>query len=729
MNRKSLLFLSITTSILMSCQRENRAETIGDNNPLLAVYETPYEVPPFDLIENRHFKPAVMEAIALQQNEIEAIANNSSQANFSNTIEALENSGNLLRRVTTVFYNLSSANTNDTIQALAQEIAPELAKNNDNIYLNEKLFQRIQTVWDTQLKLKLNGEQTKLLETKYKAFIRNGAALNQSDKERLRKINEELSILSLKFGDNVLAENNSYELVVEHKKDLAGLPEELIIATAEEAEAKDKKGKWVFTLHNSSVMPFLQYAENRELRKKIWNAYQRRGDNGDKYDNRSNVVQLVNLRMEKAKLLGYKSHADYILEERMAKTPESVYKLLDQIWEPALKKAKEEEADIKKMMVADGIKDNVQPYDWRYYTEKIRKQRYDLNEQELKPYFSLDNVREGIFMVAKNLYGLQFEQLTDVPVYHKDVTAWKVSDNMGNHVGVLYMDFFPRSSKRGGAWMTSYRKEKMEGGNRVAPIISIVCNFSKPVGNNPALLTFDETTTFFHEFGHALHGLLSNVTYESLSGTSVYTDFVELPSQIMENWAAEPEVLKMYAKHYKTGEVIPDELIEKLQQAATFDQGFATVEYLAASYLDMDYHSLTEPLNQNVVPFEEESMNKIGLPSAIIPRYRSTYFNHIFSGGYSAGYYSYIWSGVLDTDAFEAFKSTSLFDEKTARSFKMNILERGGTADPMILYKQFRGAEPSIEPLLRKRGLDGNKQPAQKAEFNVKPDDENLDEF
>jgi len=712
----------------MSCQRENKAETIGENNPLLAVYETPYEVPPFDLIENRHFKPAVMEAIALQQNEIEAIANNSSKANFSNTIEALENSGNLLRRVTTVFYNLSSANTNDTIQTLAQEIAPELAKNNDNIYLNEKLFQRIQAVWDTQLELKLNGEQTKLLETKYKAFIRNGAALNQSDKERLRKINEELSVLSLKFGDNVLAENNSYELVVEHKKELAGLPEELIIAAAEEAEARDKKGKWVFTLHNSSVMPFLQYAENRELRKKIWNAYQRRGDNGDKYDNRSNVVQLVNLRMEKAKLLGYKSHADYILEERMAKTPENVYKLLDQIWEPALKKAKEEEADIKKMMVADGIKDNVQPYDWRYYTEKIRKQRYDLDEQKLKPYFSLENVREGIFMVAKNLYGLEFKQLTNVPVYHKDVTAWEVIDNMGNHIGVLYMDFFPRSSKRGGAWMTSYRKEKMEGGTRVAPIISIVCNFSKPVGNNPALLTFDETTTFFHEFGHALHGLLSNVTYESLSGTSVYTDFVELPSQIMENWAAEPEVLKMYAKHYKTGEVIPDELIEKLQQAATFDQGFATVEYLAASYLDMDYHSLTEPLNQNVVPFEEESMKKIGLPNAIIPRYRSTYFNHIFSGGYSAGYYSYIWSGVLDTDAFEAFKNTSLFDEKTARSFKMNILERGGTADPMILYKQFRGAEPSIEPLLRKRGLDGNKQPAKKAVFNVKPEDD-LNEF
>ncbi len=714
MNSKSLIILSLTTCLFMSCHRENKAEAIGENNPLLAVYETPYEVPPFNEIENHHFKPAVMEAIQLQQNEIEAITANGAKATFANTIEALENSGNLLKRITTVFYNLNSANTNDTLQAIAQEIAPELSKNNDNIYLNEKLFNKVKTIWDNQIELKLSAEETKLLESKYKAFKRNGAALNDEDKDRLRKINEELSVLSLKFGDNVLAENNNFELVVENKAQLAGLPEEIVTAAAEEAEARGKKGKWVFTLHNSSVMPFLQYAKDRELRKKIWTAYQRRSDNGDKFDNRSNVVQLANLRMEKAKLLGYKNHASYILEERMAKTPENVYKLLDEIWQPALKKAKQEEADIKKMMVADGINDNVQPYDWRYYTEKIRKQRYDLDEQELKPYFSLNNVREGIFTITKKLYGLQYKQLTNVPVYHKDVTAWEVTDEAGMHLGILYMDFYPRASKKGGAWMTSYRKEKMEGGKRVAPIISIVCNFSKPTGNNPALLTFDETLTFFHEFGHALHGLLSNVKYESLSGTSVYTDFVELPSQIMENWAAEPEVLKMYAKHYKTGEVIPDELIEKLQKASTFDQGFATVEYLAASYLDLDYHTLTEPLTQNVVPFEEASMKKLGLPSSIIPRYRSTYFNHIFNGGYSAGYYSYIWSGVLDTDAFEAFKSTSLFDEQTARSFRINILERGGTADPMILYKQFRGDEPSIEPLLRKRGLDGKKATVQK---------------
>jgi peptidyl-dipeptidase Dcp len=390
----------------------------------------------------------------------------------------------------------------------------------------------------------------------------------------------------------------------------------------------------------------------------------------------------------------------------MAQTPQKVYELLDQLWKPALAKAKAEEADIKKMMAADGIQDDVQPYDWRYYTEKIRKQRYDLDEQEIKPYFSLENVRNGIFKVTENLYGLQYKELKDVPKYHEDVTVWEVTEKDGKHVGILYMDMHPRASKKGGAWMTSYRKQQMKDGKRVAPVISIVCNFTKPAADKPALLTFDETTTFFHEFGHALHGLLSNVNYESLAGTSVFTDFVELPSQIMENWAAEPEVLKMYAKHYETGEVIPDALIEKLQAAATFDQGFATVEYLAASYLDMTYHTRTEPITQHITPFEEKEMEKIGLISSIIPRYRSTYFTHIFSGGYSAGYYSYIWSGVLDTDAFDAFKSTSLFDKATAQSFRKNILERGGTAEPMILYKAFRGAEPSIKPLLRKRGLD-----------------------
>lgn len=686
----------------MSGAQTNTSQT----NPLLGNYDTPFQAPPFDQIENSHYKPAILEAIKINQQEIEAIANNPEKPTFENTIVAFENSGTLLNRITTMFSNLNSANTNDTLQALAKEMAPELSKNSDNIYLNEKLFARVKKIWDTQKEYKLNAEQAKLLEKKYKAFVRSGANLTADQKIRLRQINGELSVLSLKFGDNVLAENNAYELVISKKEQLSGLPEEIIQAAADDAKENGKDGKWVFTLQNASVMPFLQFADNRELRKEIWTAYQKRGTNGNKDDNRINVVEMTNLRAEKAILLGYKNHAAYVLEERMAKTPEAVYGLLDQLWKPALEKAKAEEADIKKMMLADGIKDNVQPYDWRYYTEKIRKQRYDLDEQELKPYFSLENVRQGIFTVTENLYGLQYRELTNVPKYHKDVTVWEVTEKDGRHVGILYMDFFPRASKKGGAWMTSYRKQKTADGKRIAPVISIVCNFSKPTAGNPALLTFDETTTFFHEFGHALHGLLSNVTYESLSGTSVPTDFVELPSQVMENWAAEPEVLKLYAKHYKTGEVIPDALIKKMQESATFDQGFATVEYLAAAYLDLDYHTRTEKLNKDVLVYEADAMEKLGLIQSIIPRYRSTYYNHIFNGGYSAGYYSYIWSGVLDTDAFEAFKTTSLFDAANAKSLRTNILEKGGTLDAMQMYKNFRGAEPSIKPLLRKRGLN-----------------------
>lgn len=706
MNKKAILILTITASIFMSCHRENTSGTIGEDNPLLTTWDTPYGAPPFDQIKNEHYKPALKEAMRIHQGEIDAIANDPHPADFKNTIVALDRSGSLLNRINTVFNNLNTANTNDTLQALAQEMAPELSKHNDDVYMNEKLFARVKKVWDTQLSMKLNTEDAKLLEKKYKVFVRSGANLGADQKTKLRKINSELSVLSLKFGENVLADTNNFQLVVDDKKDLAGLPPEVIQAAADEAKDANKDGKWIFTLQNASVMPFLQYAQNRELRKKIWTAYQNRGNNGDKYDNRINIVQLTNLRMQRAQLLGYKSHADFVLEERMAKTPEKVFELMDQLWKPALAKAKVEEADIKKLMIADGIIDAVQPYDWRYYTEKIRKERYNLDEQQLKPYFSLDSVRQGIFTVAGNLYGIKFKQVTEVPVYHKDVTAWEVSEKDGKYIGLLYMDFFPRASKKGGAWMTSYRKQKVIDGTRTTPIISIVCNFTKPTGNTPALLTFDETTTFFHEFGHALHGLLSNVNYETLSGTSVPTDFVELPSQIMENWAAEPEVLKLYAKHYKTGETIPDELIAKLQESATFDQGFATVEYLAAAYLDLNYHSRTEALSESVVPFEEASMKKIGLIPSIIPRYRSTYYTHVFAGGYSAGYYSYIWSGVLDTDAFEAFKTTSLFDAKTAKSFRTNILERGGTGDPELMYKTFRGANPSIEPLLRKRGLE-----------------------
>jgi peptidyl-dipeptidase Dcp len=702
MKIKTILLFSAITTATINAQEKNKTTM----NPFFETYTTPYQVPPFHLIKNEHFKPAILEGIKKQEVEINAIISNKEKPTFENTILAMENSGKLLSKVSTVFYNLNSANTNEEIQAIAKELAPRMSAHNDNINLNPELFKRVKAVWDNQANLNLNNEQSKILENLYKNFVRSGANLSEANKKRLREINAEMAVATLKYGQNILAETNSYELVISDKKDLAGLPNELIEAAASEAKSRGKDGKWVFTLSNSSVMPFLQYSSNRKLRKEIWNAYQMRANQNNDKDNKELAITIANLRGEKARLLGYDTHADYVLEKSMAKNPETATKLLMDLWAPALNMAKKEAADIKLMMEKDSIKGNVEPYDWRYYAEKIRKERFDLNEQEMKPYFSLDRTREGIFTVCKNLYGLEFTPLKEIPTYHEDVTAWEVTDSNKNHIGILYMDFHPRASKRGGAWMTSYRTQKMENGKRIAPVVSIVCNFTKPTENAPALLTFDEVSTFFHEFGHALHGLLSNVTYESLAGTNVPRDFVELPSQIMENWAAEPEVLKMYAKHYKTGEVIPDSLIEKMQKAGTFDQGFATVEYLAAALLDMEYHTRKVAIKVDSETFEKEAMNKINLPSEIIPRYRSTYFNHIFAGGYSAGYYSYIWSGVLDTDAFEVFKLNGLFNKTNAESFKTNILEKGGTEEPMVLYKNFRGAAPSVEPLLRKRGLD-----------------------
>jgi peptidyl-dipeptidase Dcp len=697
-----LLFSALTSAVSMQSQ-EKKQTTM---NPFFETYTTPYEVPPFDLIKNEHFKPAILEGIRKQEVEIDAIVSNNDKPTFENTILAMENSGKLLAKVSTVFYNLNSANTNEEIQAIAKELAPKLSAHNDNINLNEVLFKKIKIVWSNQANLNLNKEQTKILENLYKNFVRSGANLSEENKKRLREINSEMAVATLKYGQNILAETNSYELVISNKSDLAGLPNELIETAAADAKAKGKGGKWMFTLSNSSVMPFLQYSSNRKLRKEIWNAYQMRANNSNDKDNKALAIKIANLRGEKARLLGYATHADYVLEKSMAKNPETATKLLNDLWVPALNMANKEAADIKIMMQKEGIKDEVQPYDWRYYSEKIRKERFDLDEQEMKPYFSLEKTREGVFTVCGKLYGLQFKPLNNVPKYHEDVTVWEVTEADGKHVGILYMDFHPRTSKRGGAWMTSYRTQKMESGKRIAPVVSIVCNFTKPTENAPALLTFDEVSTFFHEFGHALHGLLSNVTYESLAGTSVPRDFVELPSQIMENWAAEPEVMRMYAKHYKTGQIIPDALIEKMQKAGTFDQGFATTEYLAASILDMQYHTQKDAITVNAETFEKEAMAKINLPNTIIPRYRSTYFNHIFAGGYSAGYYSYIWSGVLDTDAFEVFKINGLFNSDYAKSFRKNVLEKGGTEDPMELYKSFRGAEPSVAPLLRKRGLE-----------------------
>jgi peptidyl-dipeptidase Dcp len=712
MRNKSLFILLVIGNLLTIEAQEKKENTTM--NPFFQAYDTPYNVPPFDKIKNEHFKPAILEGIKKHEEEINAIANASSVPTFDNTILAMENAGELLSNVNVVFSNFNSANTNKEIQNIAKETAPNLSAHRDNIYLNEKLFARVKTLWDKKETLGLNLEQAKILDNSYKDFVRSGANLSDSNKEILRKINGELSLTSLKYGQNILAETNKYELVIESKKDLAGLPQGLIDAAAADAKAKGKEGKWVFTLSNSSVMPFLQYSSNRELRKQIWNAYQTRGNHDDELDNKKNAVELANLRGQKARLLGYKSHANYVLEESMAKTPENVNKLLNDLWKPAIEIAKTEASDIQKMMVKDGIKGAVQPYDWRYYTEKIRKERFDLDEEELKPYFSLENVRKGVFQVTGKLYGIQFKELNNVPKYHPDASVWEVTEANGTLVGIIYMDFFPRDSKRGGAWMTSYRTQKTVDGKRLAPVISIVCNFTKPSGDTPALLTFDEVSTFFHEFGHALHGLLSNVTYKSLAGTSVPRDFVELPSQIMENWAAEPEVLKMYAKHYKTGEVIPEALVNKLKKAGTFDQGFATTEYLAASLLDLAYHSQTKDITTDANSFEKTAMTKIGLFESIIPRYRSTYFSHIFAGGYSSGYYSYIWSGVLDTDAFEVFKTTTLFNPEKAKSFRENVLEKGGTEDPMVLYKRFRGGEPSIEPLLRKRGLDKKEEPLKK---------------
>lgn len=705
MNKLKLLpFCIVVAAVVVGCQEADNIQ--DENNPLLSTYDTPFQVPPFDKIKDEHFRPAFRAALTQHNEEIDTIINTADDPTFENTIVALENAGSVLGNVSRIFFNLNSANTNDSIQAIAKDMAPVLSAHGDEISLNEKLFARVKNVYDSRDSLQLNAEDAKLLEETYKGFVRAGANLSESDKEKLKKINSELSVLTNDFGQNLLAETNAYELVVDNEEDLAGLPTALKQAAADEAKTKGKEGKWVFTLQNPSVMPFLQYAENRELRKEIWNAYQMRGNNGNDNDNKEILLKTANLRLEKAKLLGYSSHAAYVLEEAMAENPTNVYALLNKIWTPALEKAKAEAADIQKEIEAAGGDFQVAPYDWRYYQEKIRKAKYALNEEEIKPYFSLAAVRQGAFDTANKLYGLSFVALSNVPTYHEEVEVYEVKDRDDEHLGLLYADFFPRESKRGGAWMTSYRSQSTKDGERVAPVISIVCNFTKPVGDEPALLTFDEATTLFHEFGHALHGLLSNVKYRSLAGTAVSRDFVELPSQVMENWAADPEVLKTYAKHFKTGEAIPDPLIEKMEQAGTFDQGFATVEYVAASLLDLDYHATTKPIEGDVNAFEAAGMQKIGLIDAIIPRYRSTYFQHIFSGGYSAGYYAYIWAEVLDSDAFAAFKENGLFDQATATSFREHILEKGGTGNPAEMYRQFRGKDPDPVYLMKKRGLN-----------------------
>lgn len=693
------LFLSLT-----ALARSASAE----ENPFFAPYNTPWNVPPFDKIKVEHFMPAYEKGIAEQRAEVAKLRDNPEAPNFTNTVVALELTGDLLVRVGNVFDNLNDAETNDELQKIAKDVAPLLSALNDDIFLDPKLFARVKAVHDKRKSLNLTPEQNRLLTETYKQFVRGGANLKESDKKEFREINERLSVLSLKFGENILAEENRYELVVDNAADLKGLPQTAIDAAAEAAKEKGKEGKWVFTLHKPSMIPFLTYAENRALREKIYRAYCERGNNNDDLDNKEVLREQSTLRARRAQLLGFKSHADYVLDDNMAKTPKNVYGLLDKLWKPALERSEAERAEMQAMVDAEGGKFKLASWDWWYYSERVKKQKYEFDDALLRPYFQLDNVIKGAFETANRLWGITFEERTDLPKYNAEVRTFEVKDKDGSHLAVYYVDYFPRPGKRNGAWMSVYRTQSNERAKDKRPVVVNVASLSRPTAEEPSLLSLDEVATLFHEFGHALHGILSNVTYASLSGTSVANDFVEMPSQVFENWATEAEVMKRYALHYKTGQPIPDDLIAKMNKAKLFNQGFGTVEYLAASYLDMDWHTIAGEAPKDVVAFEAERMNKLGLIPEIVPRYRSTYFRHIFAGGYSSGYYAYVWAEVVDADAFQAFKEAGLFDQKTADRFRTYILAAGGTDDPMVLYKKFRGREPEIGPLLTRRGLNTN---------------------
>ena len=688
---------------------------VSGDNPFFSEYDTPFEVPPFEEIKNEHYQPAFEEGIKLHEAEIESIINNTEDATFENTILALDQSGEFLGRGAGVFYNLNSANTNDRMQELARDFGPMLSQHQDNIALNQQLFDRVKSVYDNRNNAGTDGRsgyddaQMRAIEKHYESFVRNGANLSEEDKEKLRALNEELTTLTINFGQNLLAETNkNFKLVIEDEKDLAGLPENVISGAAETAEAEGIEGKYVFTLQKPSMIPFLQYAENRDLREKIYKGYYMRGNNNDEFDNKESIEKIVELRAKRAKLFGYETHAQYVIEQNMAKTPENVYEFLNKLWEPALEMSKEEVKEMQAIIEAEGGDFKLASWDWWYYAEKLRKQKFDLDESEIKPYFQLENVRDGMFWVANNMYGVNFRKVQDIPVYHEEVEAYEVTEADGSHIGILYLDYHPRESKRVGAWCTSYRDAQYKDGKLVPPVISVVCNFTKPTEDAPSLLTWDEVTTLFHEFGHALHFLFVDGKYNLTAG-NVPRDYVELPSQIMENFAAEPQVLKHFGKHYKTGETISDDLVKKIEKSGHFNQGFITVEYLAASLLDLDYHTQTaEDDFSDVLSFEKKSMDEIGLIEEIIPRYRSTYFNHIFSGDYySAGYYVYIWAAVLDADAFDAFKqSGDIFNKELAAKFREYCLAKSGDMEGMDAYRLFRGQDPKVEPLLDRRGLN-----------------------
>lgn len=695
---KNLVIAAAMTCMVCACSQQSTES----ENPFFSEFQSPYGSPDFDRIQLADYEPAFLKGIEQQNQEIKAIVENPEAPTFENTIVALDNSGEILNRVSGVFFALTSADTNDELMALESKIAPMLSEHSDNIYLNEALYQRVAKVCEQEKSgaIQLITEQHYLLEKYRKAFERSGAALDKEKQARLREINKELSTLTIEFSNHVLADNNAFKLVVDKQEDLAGLPEAVIAGAASEAEAQGEKGKWVFTLQESSRTPLLQYAQNRELRKQIYQAYTSLGNRSNENDNKEILKKILTLRVEKAQLMGYDTYAAYVLADNMAKTPENVLDFLHNLWGYSIQNAKKEAAELQQIMDKEGKGEKLEAWDWWYYAEKLRQQKYNLNEDEIKPYFSQEDVQKGLFYVVNKLYGITLTPTDTVPVYNKDVKTYIVNDADGSFLGLFYCDYMPRASKQSGAWMSNFREQK-EG---VRPLIYNVASFTKPAGDTPSLLTIDEAKTMFHEFGHALHGMLSQCKYQGVSGTAVAQDFVELPSQIMEHWTVEPEVLKVYARHYKTGEVIPDELVAKIENQALFNQGFMTTELLAAALLDMEFHNLTTTEGLDVVAFEKQLMDKLGLIPQIAPRYRATYFRHIM-GGYDAGYYSYLWAERLDADAFEAFKEHGIFDPATAKAFRQNILEKGGSDDPMKLYETFRGAQPSLEPLLKNRGL------------------------
>ncbi|MDV7140248.1 M3 family metallopeptidase [Maribacter sp. TH_r10] len=670
------------------------------SNPLLQSFDTA----PFSKIKNEHFKPAFMQAIEDARAEIDAITKNTDAPTFINTIEALEFSGQQLDRVSSVFFNLNSAETNEEIQEIAQEVSPLLSEFSNDITLNEALFKRIKAVYDQKSELDLTIEQDTLLDKKYKSFSRNGANLPDDKKKRLREIDTELSKLKLKFGENVLAETNAYELHITNEKELDGMPEGEKEAAAQMAKAKDKEG-WLVTLDYPSYIPFMKYAKNRELRKKLSLAFGSKGFHGNAYDNQENVLKIANLRHERAILLGYPSHAHFVLEERMAETPEKVHEFLNELLvkaKPAAEREFKELEDFAKDL--DSI-DHLQKWDGSYYAEKLKQKLFDLDDEKLKPYFKLENVIAGVFKVAEKLFGLKFTEVYDIDTYHEEVKTFRITDEKGNFISLFYADFHPRPGKRGGAWMTSFKPQYIKDGENVRPHISNVCNFTRSTPSKPSLLTFNEVTTLFHEFGHGLHGMLANTTYPSLSGTSVYWDFVELPSQVMENWCYEKEALELFAKHYETGETIPMELITKIKESATFHEGMATLRQLSFGLLDMAWHGADPSNIKDVKSHETEAFKGTQLYPDTPETCMSTAFSHIFQGGYSSGYYSYKWAEVLDADAFAYFKEKGIFNKEIATKFKENVLSKGGTEKPMVLYKRFRGAEPKVEALLERAGL------------------------